>query len=322
MSCFRTGIAAVAAMLLAGIGAEAQDAPPKRIFHLDSYHQGYSISDDTAIGMDSVLKGKPVQITRFYLDTKRKGTDADIRESVAKARAAIDKFKPDVLVTSDDAAVKYVVVPFYKNGPYPVVYCGVNWSSDAYALPKTQATGMVEVVPILEVLDLARRYYPRIKRLGVLSEDSLSEQNHKALLEPKYQALGFQVTSVLVPDYASWKREFARLQDAVDIVYVPTQAAVKGWDAADAKAFVGATVKKPVVATDEFMMPYAVIGLVKTQVEQGEFAARVALELLSGRKPADIPEVRNRRRKTFVNRTLAKAINFVPGPDLAGVTVD
>ena len=135
--------------------------------------------------------------------------------------------------------------------------------------------------------------------------------------------VGFQVTSVLVPDYASWKSEFARLQGVVDILYVQTQAAVKDWNAADAKAFVRANVKKPVVATDQFMMPSAVMGLVKTQVEQGEFAGRAALEILGGKSPADIPEARNRRRKAYVNLSLSKAINFVPGPDLAGaITVD
>ena len=324
MNRFATRPAAAAGLALLGICAQAQEAAaPRRIFHLDSYHQGYAISDDTATGMESVLKGKPVQIERFYLDTKHKGSAAEIQESVAKARAAIDKFKPDVLVASDDAAVKYVIVPFYKDGPYPIVYCGVNWSSEAYALPKSQATGMIEVFPILEVLDLARRYYPGLKRLGVLSEDSLSEQSNKVLLEPKYRALGFSPASVFVSDFDAWKREFARLQDAVDIVYLPTQAAVHGWDAAEAKAFVRANIKKPVVATDEFMMAYAVIGLVKTQLEQGEFAGRAALEILAGKKPADIPEARNRRRKAFVNLTLAKKINFVPGPDLAGaVTVD
>jgi ABC-type uncharacterized transport system substrate-binding protein len=299
--------------------AAAQEAPAaKRLFHLDSYHQGYSISDDTATGLSAVLAGKPVQVEHFYLDTKRKTTDAEIQESAARARAAIDKFKPDVLVASDDAAVKYVVVPFYKNGPYPVVYCGVNWSSEAYALPKTQATGMIEVSPILEALDLVRRHYPGIKRLGVLTEDSLSERGNKLLLEPKYRALGLEVTSVLVTDYASWKRELARLQGAVDVLYLPTQGAVKGWDAADAKAFVRTTLKKPTVATDEFMMPYALLGLVKSQVEQGEFAGRAALEILAGKKTADIPEARNRRRKAYVNLTLAKALEFVPGADLAG----
>jgi ABC-type uncharacterized transport system substrate-binding protein len=308
----------LAVLLGAGAASAEEAAAPRRIFHLDSYHAGYPVSDDTAAGIKSVLAGKPVQLETFYLDTKRKAGEAEVRESVARARAAIDRFKPHVLIASDDAAVKYVVVPFFKEGPLPVVYCGVNWSAQAYGLPNANVTGMVEVYPILEALDLVRKYYPRARKLGVLSEDSLSEQSNKTLLEPKYRALGFEVTSVLVPDFASWKRELARLQDEVDVVYVATQAAVRDWNDAAARAFVRATLRKPALATDEFMMPYAVLGLVKTQVEQGEFAARAALEILGGKKPSEIPEARNRRRKAYLNPVLAAQIGFVPGPEFEG----
>jgi len=312
-----SGAVSVVVVLLAA-KASAQEPAKRRVFHLDSYSKGYGISDDTAAGLRSVLRDKPVQIVTFYLDTKRRGSEAEIRESVARARTAIEEFKPEVLVASDDAAVKYVVVPYYKDGPFPVVFCGVNWSAEPYGLPTPNVTGMVEVVPVLEAIDLARRYFPRIRRLGVLSEDSLSERNNKLLLEPKYGAVGLEVTYVMVKDYASWKREFERLQDLVDILYLPTQGAVADWNAADARAFVKAHTRKPAIATDDFMMPYAVFGLTKTQVEQGEWAARTALDLLAGKKPSDVPVARNRRRIAYVNAPLAAAIGFVPGPELEG----
>ncbi len=312
--------AAVSWVLLAGAGfALGQETtPPRRIFHLDSYAKGYGISDDTAAGIRSVLADRPVTLSTFFLDTKRRATEAELRESVARARTAIEEFKPDVLIASDDAAVKYVVSPFYKDGPFPVVFCGVNWSADPYGLPTANVTGMVEVVPVLETIELARKYFPGISRLGVLSEDSLSEQNNKLLLQPKYKALGLDVTYVTVKDYAGWKREFERLQGLVDIVYLPTNGAITDWNATDARAFVKAQTRKPVIASDDFMMPYAVFGLTKSQVEQGEWAARTALEILAGRKPSQIAVVRNRRRIAYVNATLAAAIHFVPGPELEG----
>jgi ABC-type uncharacterized transport system substrate-binding protein len=309
---------ALVAIVLAAAAASAQEPAKRRVVHLDSYSKGYGISDDTAEGIRSVLRDKPVELSTLYLDTKRRGTDEEIRESVARARAAISELKPDVLIASDDAAVKYVVVPYYKDGPFPVVFCGVNWSAEPYGLPSANVTGMVEVVPVLEALELGRKYFPRVRRLGVLSEDSLSERNNKALLEPKYHALGLEVTYVMVKDYAAWKREFQRLQEAVDILYLPTQGAVADWNATDARGFVRTHTRKPSIATDDFMMPYAVFGLAKTAVEQGEWAARTALEVLAGKKPSDIPVVRNRRRIAYLNASLAAAIGFVPGPELQG----
>jgi ABC-type uncharacterized transport system substrate-binding protein len=299
------------------MNVRGQEPEKKRVFHLDSYSKGYGISDDTDAGLKSVL-GDKVQLSTFYMDTKRHPGEAEVTDAVARARAAIEAFQPHVIVASDDAAVKYVVTPYYKGGPVPVVFCGVNWSAEPYGLPTAYVTGMVEVVPVLEAIDLARKYFPNLRRLGVLSEDSLSERNNKALLEPKYRAMGFEVTYVMAADFATWKREFLRLQGIVDVLYLPTQGAVKDWNDAEAAAYVRTHTRKPAVTTDDFMMSYALLGLTKTQVEQGEWAARTALEILDGRKPADIPVVRNRRRVAYVNTTLAATLKFVPGPELSG----
>lgn len=307
------------AVLLAGPSTVGAEEPGKRrIFHLDSYFKGYGISDDTGAGLRSVLRDRPVQVQTFFMDTKRHSGDAEVKDAVTRARAAIEAFQPDVIVASDDAAVKYVVVPYYKDGPIPVVFCGVNWSAEPYGLPTAHVTGMVEVVPVLEAIELARKYFPNLRRLGVLSEDSLSERNNKALLEPKYRALGLEVTYVMAADFATWKREFERLQGTVDALYLPTHGAVKDWNDAEAAAFVRTHTRRPSIATDDFMTPYALLGLTKTQLEQGEWAARTALEILDGRKPSDVPVVRNRRRIAYVNTTLAAALRFVPGPELQG----
>lgn len=117
-----------------------------------------------------------------------------------------------------------------SDGPIPVVFCGVNWSAEPYGLPTAHVTGMVEVVPVLEAIDLVRKYFPNLRRLGVLSEDSLSEHNNKALLEPKYRALGLEVTYVMAADFTTWKEEFERLQGTVDVLYLPTNGAVKDWN--------------------------------------------------------------------------------------------
>jgi ABC-type uncharacterized transport system substrate-binding protein len=315
----RWGVGGALASAILVAAAAGQAPAPKRILHLDSYHHGYSVSDETEAGIRSVLVNRPVELSTFYLDTKRRGSEAQIAASVEKALAFIASFKPDVLIASDDAAVKYVIVPHFKDGPVPVVFCGVNWSAEAYGLPNANVTGMVEVFPILEGLELARKHYPSLRRLGVLSEDSLSEERNREFLEPRYRSLGFEVSYVMVKEYAAWKREFVRLQEAVDVLYLPTQAAIHGWDPDDARALVRSTLTKPVVATDEFMMPYAVFGLVKIQAEQGEWAAAAALKILAGKRPSEIPGDRNRRRKLYLNPTLARRAGFVPGAEFVNV---
>jgi ABC-type uncharacterized transport system substrate-binding protein len=169
---------------------------------------------------------------------------------------------------------------------------------------------MLEVVPIEETLIEVRKMFPGAQRLCVLSEDSTSERSNRALLEPRYRELGFETRYVLAGDFSAWKQAFAAAQQDQDVVYLPTNGAVRGWDDAAATEWVRSHIRKPVVTCDDFMMPYAVFGLTKIAREQGEFAARAALEILHGKSPADIPMVENRQTRCFVNADLAGRIGF------------
>jgi ABC-type uncharacterized transport system substrate-binding protein len=290
------------------------------VFHLDSYHQGYAWSDGIGEALRVTLADHATLAT-FYMDTKRRATPAQVQRAAEAALAAIRRARPDVVIASDDAAVKHVVVPHLKDGPTPVVFCGVNWSADPYGLPTPYVTGMIEVSPILEALDLVRKRYPSARRLGILTERSLTEDTERAWLEPKYRAAGFDPTYAMVPDFAAWKMEFLRLNDQTDVLFLPTNGAIQGWNDAEARALEEQSIRKPVVTVIDFMMPYAVFGLTKIAHEQGQWAAEAALAILSGKRPGDIAVVRNRRRQAWFNPVLAKKIGFEPGPELAGAKV-
>lgn len=295
------------------LGPHRTEAPGKRIFFVNSYHEGYGSSDDVARGLRETLEPAGVTLETAFLDTKRRPADADAAATEALER--LRAFRPDVVVASDDAAVKHIVVPHLKGGSVPVVFCGVNWRADAYGLPAANVTGMVEVVPILETLETVRRHAPAARRLFVLSEDSLSEAANRQHLDPVYRKAGWDVTWSLVGDYATWKREFQRGQ-GWDVVYLPTNGSVAGWDDADARRVVEETIRRPVVTCDDFMIPYAVLGLVKVAREQGEWAGRAALEILAGRRPSDIPLARNTQTRALFNPDLAARIGFSADEEL------
>lgn len=284
-----------------------------RVFFVNSYHEGYGSSDDVARGLGETLQPAGVVLETAFLDAKRRPGGADA--AAARALERLRVFQPDVVVVSDDAAMAHLVVPHLRDGPVPVIFCGVNWSAEGYGVPNAHVTGMLEVVPILETLATVRRHAPGARRLFVLSEDSLSEAANRRALDPMYEDAGWDVTWSLVGDHAAWKREFARAQ-AWDVVYLPTNGAVAGWDDADAQAHVRASIRRPVVTCDDFMVPYAVLGLVKVAREQGEWAGRAALEILGGRRPSDIPLARSQQVRALLNSDLAARIGFVPDAEL------
>jgi ABC-type uncharacterized transport system substrate-binding protein len=245
-----------------------------------------------------------------FMDAKHHPDDADLRRRAGEVLASLRRFRPNLLIASDDDAVKYVLAPYYRDGPIPAVFCGVNWSARQYGLPTANVTGMLEVVPIEETLRQVQRMKPSTRRLCVLSENTVSERNNRELLDSRYKALSLDPQYALVDNFEEWKRAFLAAQRDSDVVYLPTNGAIRGWDAAAAAEWVRSNIRKPVITCDDFMMPYAVFGLTKVAREQGEWAARAALEILRGKRPGDIPMVPNTQTRCFVNPELADRIGF------------
>jgi ABC-type uncharacterized transport system substrate-binding protein len=311
------------AFLLHAILVSPASAASWRVFYVNSYHQGYPSSDETMAAIRGVLGREGVAIETAYLDAKRHPLEVDVRGRATAALAAIRRFAPRVVIASDDDAVKYVLAPHFRDGAIPAVFCGVNWSAKQYGLPSASVTGMLEVVPIEETLREVRGRWPGARRLRVLSEDSVSERSNRELLDPRYRALGLEPSYALVGEFEDWKRGFETAQREADIVYLPTNGAIRGWDARAAGEWVRRYIRRPVVTCDDFMMPYAAFGLTKVAGEQGDWAAGAAMEILRGKRPSDIAITANRQTRCYFNTELAARIGFVPPPgrDCAAVDV-
>jgi ABC-type uncharacterized transport system substrate-binding protein len=286
------------------------------IFYINSYHSGYASSDDVMMGIQETLKSKDVQLEIFFMDTKRHSDTENIRQKAKEVVNKIKKVKPAVIIASDDNAVKYVVAPNFKKGPIPCVFCGVNWSCEQYGLPRENVTGMLEVLPIRETIKTIQKYYPNSKRLAVLSENTTSEQKNKEILSPLYIKLGLKTKYALVDNYQQWKKVFIAANKSADIIYLPTNGAVKGWKNSDAIAFVKEQIRVPVFTCDDFMMPYAVFGLTKVSEEQGQWAAKTAIEIMKGKSPKDIAVTENKQTKAYLNSVLAEKVGFKPEAEL------
>jgi ABC-type uncharacterized transport system substrate-binding protein len=299
-------VGAIALSYVVPSPAAAAQSAQKKVFYVNSYHEGYGSSDDVMSGLRETLQARGVALDIVFLDSKRRPEREGIEQRATEAAERIRRVKPDVLVVSDDDAVKYLVVPYFKNGPIPVVFCGVNWDASQYGLPNEWVTGMLEVVPIEATLKEAMRGRAEAKRLLVLSEDSTSERNNRVLLDDKYRGLGLTPSYSMVADFETWKEEFVRAQKDADVIYLPTNGAVRGWNDQVAREWVGKYTRVPAVTCDDFMMPYVAFGLTKVAKEQGEWAAQAALRILEGAKPGAIAMTRNERTRCYWNPELAK----------------
>jgi hypothetical protein len=115
---------------------------------------------------------------------------------------------------------------------------------------------------------------------------------------------------LLADDFQTWKEYFLQANENADLIYMPTNGAIKNWDDEEAQKLVEENLKIPAITCDDFMMPYVVFGLTKVAKEQGEWAAETALEILYGKKPSEIPYTKNTQTTAFINATLAGKVDF------------
>ncbi len=280
------------------------------ILYINSYHQGYPSGDSILAGIKYVLNDKKPELQTVYMDTKRQQGKEHIREKVDQILALVNQTNPDIIIASDDNAVKYIIKPHFNKSSIPVVFCGVNWSAKQYELSPENITGMLETLPLPQLLQIVKKYYPDKNRLFVLTENSTSAKNNREILDTLFQNEGFVTEYALVDSFEHWKTGFINANENHDILYVPTNGAIKNWDNEIAKAFVKSNIQIPVITCDDFMMDYAALGLTKVAKEQGIWSAGTALKILAGEKVSNIPITKNQQYNSWINKPLADSIDL------------
>ncbi len=273
-----------------------------RCIYISSYHKGYAWSDGVERGLLKTLDGK-CEITTFNMDSKRFKDEASIQQAALAARKLIDETQPDVVIASDDNASKYLVVPYYKDADIPFVFCGINWTVEQYGYPFSNATGMIEVAAIEPMFDKAAAITGKIKHAYYIGADTLTEKKNLQRFKTAGKKNNIKITSRLVYSRSAWIKAYKDAQQA-DLIIIGSNAGINNWDreiVQDAIYPISTTLS----ATNHgWMMPYTMFGMTKVPEEQGEWAARVAIEIMNGTKPSDIPIIPNRNFDIIVNNSL------------------
>ena len=297
----------------------AVGAERKKLFFVNSYHKGYKWSDDLEKELLKTLSIKvnkngsfdlsqsDVELRMFRMDTKRNTSEEFKQQAALSAKAIIDEWQPDIVIASDDNAVKYLIAPYYKNSSIPFVFCGVNWDASVYGLPVSNVTGIIEVHPLLETVKLLKKY-SKGKHIGIITSNNTTALKNKAYGK---EILAVNSSDIkLATTFDGWKKEYLNLQDTVDIVMWFSPIGIIGWDQRQAEEFILEHTRVPSGAISEHVAPYALISNVMTAEEQGGWAANTALEVLNGRDISTIPIARNRMAKIVLNMPLAKKLKI------------
>ena len=270
--------------------------------YVSSYHTGYEWNDGIERGIEETLAGQ-CKLDKFYMDTKRNPSKEFAQSAALKAKAYIEETGPDVVIACDDNASKFLIKPHYRDAELPFVFCGINWTADEYEYPYKNATGMIEVAPILPLLKVINNIIDQANEGVYLSADVLTEHKDYKRYEKIYAAEGVSLKGVFVKTLEDWKKEYIAAQKA-DFIILNNNSGINDWDVNEAESFAKHNVGVLTVTNYDWMMPYSMMAMTKLPEEQGSWAAQVALAILDGESPADIPVVVNRRWNIFVNPSL------------------
>jgi len=301
----------LALLFVAMLGDQAWAA---RCLYVSSYHPGYEWNDGIERGLVSTLNGR-CELKRFYMDTKRNTEPDWARRKAREAVELIASFRPDVVIAADDNASKYLVQPYFRNADIPFVFCGLNWSVQEYGYPYSNATGMVEVAPVRPLLKQIRRILATVRTGLFVSAGVTTEykdyDNFKRILARE----GVSLQARMVNTMAEWEQAY-REGDRYDFVFLGNNAGIGDWDSARAEHFALQNARVLSVSSYDWMIPYAALAITKVPEEQGEWAAKVALSILDGLSPRDIPIIPNRRWQAWVNPAIVDRLRIELSPSL------
>ncbi len=284
----------------------AQNFIGKKILYIDSYHEGYAWSDSITAGIKSIIDTSGATLKIFRMDTKNNTSETFKQEAARKARVLVADWEPDVVITSDDNAAKYFIVPYFNNSELPIVFCGINWDASVYGLPFKNTTGMLEISPIDNLIYTLGKY-AKGERIGFLESDTFSARKEVENLKKEF---GYEFNERFVEGFDEWKKYFKEFQLSVDILIMGNSVNTIGWNDEEAYQFVLANTEIPTGTNLDWMAKFALVSFMKRASEQGRWAAMAALKILNGTSPSEIPITQNKEGTVALNLSIAKKLGI------------
>ena len=301
-----------------GSAASGTDTPTRipKILVLHSYNPGLSWTDDIHRGILETLSqsGQPCSVTTEYLDAKRYPGPELLAMEAELVSAHIRNTAFDAVILSDDAAFSFVLrkrADLFRG--IPIVFCGVNNFQTEMLHGEQDITGVSEIISAQETLDTALALHPKATDLiiigGAVTSTDRSNRSQFLRLMPAYSGrIRFRFwqdtpTATLLERLAALGPQ--------NIVFL-TQA-LPGLDGrmldfGPSVAMVRTATACPIYGLWDFFLGHGIVGgkLVNGK-EQGKIAAAMALRILTGTPPADIPVVKGlANRFLFDYRELAR----------------
>ncbi|MDD3368496.1 MAG: ABC transporter substrate binding protein [Lachnospiraceae bacterium] len=276
---------------------EGETVSHPRVLFISAYAYDWDSVPDQLKGVAEVL-GSKAKMDYMFMDTKKHTYD-EVKQGIHdEIQTNIDEAgQYHVVMAEDDAALDFALE--YRDDLFagvPIVFMGINTIEKAESAHEDPLiTGMVEFFPYQDTIALARKLYPEATKIVGISDNTESglgctkrfydEAEHFPELE-----FSDMNTSEMTEDQIA--DLLATYDESTILVFLSFINDVDGniYSLLEATEFVADHAQIPMFKSDYLGVGEGVFGgYVSSYEEMSGKAADMALEILTGKAPADIP---------------------------------
>ncbi len=280
--------------------AQARPDDRKQILLLNSYHQNFIWNEEIFRGLTDVLRPKETGILLHVenMDTKRVEFNEHYLQQLQDVFEHKYKgIKLDLIMVTDNNAFEFMRRYHGKLFPdVPVVFCGINFYSDNLIEEHPLFTGVAENVDAKGTLWWALKLHPETKSVYIINDYT---PTGKAITKTIRRELENFTPDVTIRysgnlDLTELLKEVESLPSNTLILYGVYYRDKQGrfYDVTEAIEAISARAKTPVYGLIDFDLGHGIVGgMLSTGYNQGQSMAQIALHVLAGRHPKDIPVI-------------------------------
>lgn len=185
--------------------------------------------------------------------------------------------------------------------------------------PDLNATGTSNPIPVQEIFELSEKLTPVVSKFGILyTSGEVNSVNTANKAKDYLTSKGIEFTEIAITNSSEVQQAAQQLSSECDAIFIPNDAVIQS-----AMPVVAAAAKDagiPVYGSSAVMVQdgaFATIAISDTEI--GAISADMAIEILNGKTPAEIPVIEVPGTETVINKTTMDAIGIII-EDTEGIT--
>jgi PAS domain S-box-containing protein len=286
---------------LAGSGQAQREDRRKQILLLNSYHQNFAWNESVFRGLTDVLRPRETGIILHMenMDTKRvEFSEHYVQQLHDVFEHKFKAMKLDLIMVTDNNAFEFMRRYHSELFPdVPVVFCGINDYRDEMLKDHPLFTGVAENVDARGTLWWALALHPDVRFIYVVNDftsggkaiaQGIRDELKEFAPDVKVRFSGNLILPEIVAQVKTLPKDSLILFGSYH-----RDRMGRFYDISEAVETISSETDLPIYGLFDFDLGHGIVGgMLTSGYDQGQAMAQIALHVLAGRRPYDIPVIR------------------------------